>query len=464
MINNNIGLFLKTCAKDHAWLKWCLLSIQQNAIDFAGVCIITDKDHQHIKEYDSIIKDINGQVTYLEVPSVDLKCQDGVGYIWMQNIKLLWHNYCDFDSVLQIDSDCVISSYLNSSYFIDNDRYKWFIRSWAMSQYAQIHRKPLSKIFLQDIKHEHMPYNGWLLTRQDTIDFHNWLNNQHHCSWWGYLTNQAQEDWGTENYDPYLRDLGVRQSRGSSVYNAYGGFIELTNSERYHLIDIDENDIKDYPIKQYWSWGELSETINNELQDFINSSNVKKIIQNKTIDIFDENFYIIQNPSAYLYINYIKDNINNKQKLFYHYMIFNQNNTFYLNYEEYEKDMIGQINIDTNFDHIFYSIQYPETKTYLSLCPYPIPLRKKLYHHYINHGKTFDPPFCKNAIELATQSTGIDQDIPFWFHSDRYEMLCPESESYFMPHWANIPKIYRLYHHYLNYGQDNNKILEGLQK
>jgi hypothetical protein len=85
-------------------------------------------------------------------------------------------------------------------------------------------------------------------------------------------------------------------------------------------------------------------------------------------------------------------------------------------------------------------------------------------HHYINYGKTFDPPVHKNAIELATQLTGIDQDIPFWFHSDRYEMLCPESESYFMPHWANMPKIYRLYHHYLNYGQHNNKILEGLQK
>ena len=51
----SIGIFIKTCKKDHEWLKYCLLSIEKNTNDFSGLCIITDTDHDNIVEYKNII-------------------------------------------------------------------------------------------------------------------------------------------------------------------------------------------------------------------------------------------------------------------------------------------------------------------------------------------------------------------------------------------------------------------------
>lgn len=457
----SFGIFIKTCSKDHEWLKWCLLSIKQNVSNFDGVCIVTDTDHEHIKEYSSVIKEINGKINYLEVPKIEHSCQDGIGYLWMQNTKLNWQNFCEFDTVLQIDSDCIVSSQLSPRYFILNNKYKWFVRNWGSAKYAQVHRGPLKKLFSKEIAYEHMPYNGWVLSREDTLNFHSWLSQEHNCSWWEYLLFKAKDDWGKEITDQELISSGFSgKSRGSSIYNSFGGFLELSKSENYIFIDKEESYTDDYPIVQFWSWGGISKEIELEIKLKLENSKIEEVLKLQDINLFDENFYIIQCPDSYQCLRYLPSYLNNKQKLFYHYVVINKNKK-YLNRQDYENDLLGSFCVDSDFDCSFYIDQYPETKDYYDL-KIPISNKRRLYHHYINYGQLADPPYCKNSAELTAMLTGIAESVPLWFSPDLYEKISPESKDYFMPEWRFVPRSYRLYHHYLNYGQHNHDLLIGL--
>lgn len=463
----SIGIFIKTCKKDHEWLKWCLLSIQQNIYDFDGVCIITDSDHTNINEYQDIIKKINGYVVNVDVPIIEHSCQDGIGYLWMQNLKLNWHTFCDYDAVLQIDSDCIVSSILTPKYFIsNNNKYKWFVRSWALSKHGLVHRKPLNKLLDTDSKYEHMPYNGWILNRNDTISFHKWIQSKHKCSWWEYLLNQAKKDWGKCITDYELRISGCSgRSRGSSIYNAYGGFLETQTIHDHIFVNSDEITIDDHPIAQYWSWGGLDDDTEAGMLLILSHSNIKTLIEDKEFINFDDDFYIEQQPSAYKWINVVPESLKltNKQKLFYHFKLLSQRKKLYINRASYEASFLGDMVVDTDFDHIFYMSQYPETEKYFITAPYPLSLRKKLYHHYKYYGS--EQKFCKNRIELAKLMTKIEEPIPYWFTDHAYLALCPEAKDYYLPKWHQVPILYRLYHHYLNYGKHNyEKLIQSYKE
>jgi hypothetical protein len=241
------GIFIKTCKKDSSWLKSCLFSINKHCSNFDGLCIVTDTDHDEIDNLIKYIKTIPISVHKVEVPKIKHTCQDGIGYLWMQNIKLMWPDFCDFDSVLHIDSDFVILSNLDKSFYEINKTWKWFVRPWSHSQRAIVHKDPTEKLIQQISCYEHMPIPGWILDKNITLSFHKWLNTTYGCSWWEYLVYNTKKDWGNT--------VSQGTSRGSSVYNAYGGFLELTKPSNYTFVDVVDNNWQNLPpIKQYWSW------------------------------------------------------------------------------------------------------------------------------------------------------------------------------------------------------------------
>lgn len=234
----SIGIFIKTCKKDLQWIEFCFKSIDKNLKGFKQLTVVTEPNNRGIIDYTKIITTIPINIHFVDMPEISHPCSDGIGYLWMQNIKLLWHNFCNDDAVLQIDSDCIIYNKLTPQHYIVNNKFKWWIRDWKDAEGAIVHKNPLSKLLGQESKYEHMLFNGWMMDRSTTIDFHNWLKIKHNCDWWTYLLEKTKEDW-------------LSGIRGSSIYNAYGGFLESHNKQYIFIkgfIDIP-------PIKQYWSWG-----------------------------------------------------------------------------------------------------------------------------------------------------------------------------------------------------------------
>jgi hypothetical protein len=170
-----------------------------------------------------------------------------------------WHNYCKYDAVLQIDSDSIITSNFNLNDYYNGIadgivKYKWWTRPWSFAEGAICHKVPLTKLFKQEPWSEHMLFNGWLMTRDDTTDFHKWLNYVWKCNYWHYLTVHANSDWG-----------GLK--RGSSIYNTYGVFIQqIKKSNKYIFIERWKNVA---PIKQFWSWGGITPEIQKEINNIL---------------------------------------------------------------------------------------------------------------------------------------------------------------------------------------------------
>lgn len=243
----SLGVFIKTCKKDHEWLIECLKSINTNLIGFQGLCIVTDEDHNNIEIAKKLITTMPIHIYRLPVPELNHTCQDGIGYIWMQNIKLTWHKFCDFNAVLQIDSDCIVENTIHPEFYRINNKWKWLVRPWKYAELAIVHQAPLEKLMKTEALYEHMPFPGWIMERKTTEKFHTWLEATHDCVWWDYLLDKTRADWGN--------NVPLGKSRGSSIYNAYGGFLELSQSTEYEFIDVIKTNWQDLPpIKQYWSW------------------------------------------------------------------------------------------------------------------------------------------------------------------------------------------------------------------
>ena len=219
---------------------------------------MTDSDHEEANEFSG--EDI--EIKFEKSPEINHKCQDGVGYLWMQNIKLNWNKYCDYDAVLQLDSDCVVHSFLCPHFYRKDKKWKWWVRDWSISELAIVHKKPLAKLLGKDSLYEHMPYPGWIMERTTTEDFHRWIKEKHGCDWWQYLVDKTADDWGNEIDEPDLKGT----SRGSSIYNAYGGFVE-SNRSKYIFIE-GFNDPP--PIRQHWSHGGIDEKTRTKLEDLLN--------------------------------------------------------------------------------------------------------------------------------------------------------------------------------------------------
>ena len=233
------GVFIKTCHKDHELLVRCLESIKRYLVGFEGLCIVTDENHSNIQTVKNIVNSMPVTIHQLPVPELDHTCQDGIGHLWMQNIKLIWNKFCDFDSVLQIDSDCIIDNIISPKFYSINNKWKWFVRPWDYAELAVVHKDPSRKLIKIDTKYEHMPLPGWILDRQTTDNFHRWLGSVHDCTWWEYLLEKTRCDWGN--------DIILGKSRGSSVYNAYGGFLEFIESPIYEFIDVIETKWQNLP-------------------------------------------------------------------------------------------------------------------------------------------------------------------------------------------------------------------------
>lgn len=120
-----IDIFIKTYPVDFIWLEYCIKSIERFVTGFRKIVIVTDSGTE--LKINSILPI---DIIYEELPKNEHPCVTGIGYVWMQLIKLNWFKYTDADCVLQIDSDMMFTDKIDISYYKDDNKIKWFYRDW----------------------------------------------------------------------------------------------------------------------------------------------------------------------------------------------------------------------------------------------------------------------------------------------------------------------------------------------
>ena len=259
ILNNYIHLtimstciFIKTCSKDHAWLQFLLPSIEKYAEGFRYVLIISDTGTPIPQEYLNSLKRIPVHIRYIPVPHIhDMYIEGGVGYLWQQNVKLHWTEFCDTDSVLMLDSDQMLCSRTVPEDFKHEGKWIWSYRSWESAGGAICWKESNDKVLMQNTPYEAMCIPGFVLTRNATKNCVNTICQKHGVS--------------------QLWDL-VTQKRFNklSEYNIYGSFIESVQDPEYFY-----NTKLDIPIRNwdriitFWSWGGITQGVRDRAALFI---------------------------------------------------------------------------------------------------------------------------------------------------------------------------------------------------
>lgn len=246
------SIFIKTCPKDHAWLKYLLPSIEKYADGFKDVIIVSDTGTVIPRAYLNFIKKIPVRTHYIRVPTPTAyypKITMGVGYLWQQYVKLNWFKLCNSDSVMILDSDEMLCKPLTPDQLKHDGKWIWTYRLWKEADSAICWKQPTDLILRKNTPYEAMCETGFVLTRTVTTNLLNYICQMHSIS--------------------NLWELVTKKRMGTfSEYNIYGSFIHMINHPEYYY-----NIKKDIPLHnsiiKKLSWGGITPEIHRESMSYL---------------------------------------------------------------------------------------------------------------------------------------------------------------------------------------------------
>ena len=248
------SIFIKTYPKDHIWLQYLLPSIEKYAEGFKDVVIVSDAGSVIPSEYLSSIKKFPVHTHYIPVPNQTKEYPQfdkmtGLGYLWQQYIKLSWHNICDADSALLLDSDEMLCKPMTPDDFKHNGAWIWTYRLWKDAGDAKCWKQSTDQILGHRTPYEAMMVNGFVLTRSATINLLNYIYQKHDIS--------------------NLWELVVKKKMNTfSEYNIYGSFIHMVNYPAYYYNIRNDIPLEDCIIK-HWSWGGITPEIHRKAMAYL---------------------------------------------------------------------------------------------------------------------------------------------------------------------------------------------------
>lgn len=278
-----IDLFYKTYRGDFPFLEHSLKSLKQRAKGFRNIIIVTDPGERNelieliaplklsaiqVFELDSKL-DIHSP-TILPRPLRKLKRSfykviqsskrivkpSKIGYEIQKAVKCDWTQWSDADAVFQIDSDMLLTGDFDTQQLFHDDQPVWLRSDWAHCGKQQIkywRRGSLWFFKLQDTRYSYMGSPGFLLTRELTQKFNEYVQAYFHCSTYRLFS------------DPKYPEL--------SEYELLGLFAELNELDTPYYFE-DESSASALglrlPMKQFWSWGGFTEEVINEIQKLEN--------------------------------------------------------------------------------------------------------------------------------------------------------------------------------------------------
>ncbi len=222
-------IFIRSYKKDFAWLKYCLLSIEKFVSGHRKVIICVpeaDLEHLDCSEIKGIV------ITWIPV------CENG--YIDQQINKLHAYKLTDADNILFVDSDC---------YFIKpTDISEYFIRGLPIlmkTKYESVGdaicwKRPTEEILGCEVSFEYMRRLPMLLKRSTL-----------------------------QKFDEKYNSLALANRRALSEFNLLGAFAEGNQIGEYYVIDTEKDPYPPAPAVQSWSWGGLTEGIENHIKEIL---------------------------------------------------------------------------------------------------------------------------------------------------------------------------------------------------
>jgi hypothetical protein len=241
-----VDLFCKTCAKDAAWFKYMVRSVERFASGFRKLVVVDDlrpnlSDEgliQLIKKMEETAGETGVIVDVEPIPPWDpafgFDTQQRLEYFWASAVKTRWPEFTDADAVVWIDSDSVFTRPITPVWWFEGERPIWWRVPWTESKDGCAAWKAgVDHLFGVDSQSENMCVSAGLATRHATLALQ------------GYIKEKFGQSVAAYYLDPSHGKLGE--------FSMVGGYLEHVDACGYvvkHPRDLGEP----WPVRQFWSW------------------------------------------------------------------------------------------------------------------------------------------------------------------------------------------------------------------
>jgi len=222
-------IFIRSYKGDFEWLAYCVESIMRYCCGFEDVILVVPDD-QIADVPSSVCRSVDQLIPVHERTH---------GYIDQQITKLRAHHYTDSEQILFVDSDCIMQRHNEPSDWMQNgkplllrEHYDYFNQPGNIAAYKW---KAITEAALgMPVDYEYMRRVPILLNRQTPVEL--------------------------ESHYPYLIDYVSKiQGHEFSEFNVLGAFAAHYQPSLYSIVDAPSGISN--PAKQYWSWGGISEVV-----------------------------------------------------------------------------------------------------------------------------------------------------------------------------------------------------------
>lgn len=224
-----IDIFIRTCAKDHEWLSYAVMSIAKYVSGYRELVIA----YPRTENPPPLLLGRPSMVRF--VPVDDLPN----GYIGQQHTKLMAPSFTDADHILYWDSDCVASRPFNAQheYTASSGRCLLLCSKWSAIGMGAEAWLPITEA-ATGIK---PPY-----------EFMRTIPLLHHAEAVRDTVSVIEQHHGVPLWD-YLGSIN-----GFSEFNAMGAVAFARHKPRYRFVIAEENAL-DHPVQQFWSHGGIGQ-------------------------------------------------------------------------------------------------------------------------------------------------------------------------------------------------------------
>lgn len=245
-----IDLFYKTYPKDYEFLRYSLRSMKKRAKGFRHIVVVTECEDP---AQPHLIPEMEG-TRYSAIDSKGMAepfpGRINHGYEHQKAIKCMWPAFSNADAVFQVDSDYVLTGDLNAEDLFIDGQPVWTKRPFEEDPAGQKAWQAGTQWFAgRPVFTSYMCSPGFLVTRELANAFFKSVGHKYQCSPVELFLN------------PEIPQLSEYELLGWYAENS--GVLENT----YKFLHPSEFNL---PIKQFWSWGNVTPDVRAELEDLDN--------------------------------------------------------------------------------------------------------------------------------------------------------------------------------------------------
>lgn len=233
-----MDIFIRTYSEDLKWLTYSLQSINKFCTGFRNIIIVIPEKQKNLLNSFNLTRE------------KIFTCPDYKDdYLGQQITKLHADEYSDADLFLYGDSDTLITKKLKPEYLFREEKPLILKTKYQSLGKSVPWKKITEKALGFEIEYEFMRRHPLVYYSSTLKALRNYIKQVHQKEISDYIQRQSNKSF--------------------SEFNTLGAYANKFENDRYYFQDTETEELPTLYVRQFWSWGGITDEVKNEIQDIL---------------------------------------------------------------------------------------------------------------------------------------------------------------------------------------------------